>query len=66
METPKVSHWDYLIWRAKYYRSDRYTQERLGQAFCNDFNVTNPILFNVEQGPRAEKIIMEEYIEDFR
>lgn len=37
-------------------------QKRLGQSFCNEFNITDPVLFYEEKFEKALEIIETKYV----
>lgn len=51
----------YRAFERKYYNTELIGQ-RFGQAFCNEFNITNPELFYCTDESKAKAIIFETYI----
>lgn len=52
---------EYLAFRAEWYKG-KYPRQRLGQAFCNTFNKTDPDLFYQEDAFLADQYIWVHYL----
>jgi hypothetical protein len=45
------------------FNSESFENQRFGQAFCNKFDITDSVLFNESCPRRAEKIVLEKYVD---
>jgi hypothetical protein len=59
----KIGWREWLVFRAKYYSGHSWKNQRLGQAFCSAYNITDPALFHLIDDRSAEEYIMDEYVE---
>ena len=57
----KISWSEWFDFRNGYYAGSM--SQRLGQAFCNRYNITDPTLFYQTDMERAEEHIMDEYVD---
>ena len=52
----------YRNWFNQYSDKSRYKTLRVGQAFCNDYNLTDPDLFYQSNNNEAFEMIMNAYV----
>jgi len=59
----KISNIDYNTWRGSYV-FQALKNQRYGQAFCNQFNITDNILFYDDRTDYCHKHILKYYIQN--
>lgn len=62
--TIKIGILEYHEWEKNYWRNFNNKAERFGQAFCNHFKITNPLIFNMEDSEAVAMKIHEHYISE--
>jgi len=61
----KVTQNEFRFFQHQYFRSQIAVHERVGQAFCNKYNITDTALFYETDTGDALKYIADKYVEPF-
>ena len=57
-----ISMKDFNRFYVKYYGEPEFKHQRIGQAFCNEYNLTNSVLFYETTAETAVNYIIENYV----
>lgn len=59
----KIEFYEYMHFRDVEYYAGRYTTQRFGQAFCNQYNITDSTLFYMTDLKKCWEYIEDEYVD---
>lgn len=61
----KITEDEVIDFFINYYQNANYTYLRMGQAFCNQFNISDPLLFKETNVNKCRNIIKTKYIHKY-
>lgn len=57
-----ITIYEFQEFHYDFYNTDQYPHQRFGQAFCNNYDITDSTLFNETNATKAIARILEKYV----